>query len=167
MKKSIYLITVLVILLVSAVSVYAVPSNVMFSSTRKFLESLDKSDIKYSYMGVDNDNQEKVNVSYSYSGGSLKATIFFTEKNEECNIRIWNLIDFKAAYLESAYRICNEINSKYKLAKFYVDTSDNSITVSMDVIIREDYSAGDICKEALTRVVSICDDAYELLKDLE
>ena len=165
--RKLVLFAVLVTLLLTFSLAFAVPNNVTYQNTRRFLETMDDNEIKYSYMGIDDTNDEEVKTEFSYSGGSLSVRIWFTEDNELCSIRIWNLIDINPAYLDSAYRICNDLNSKYKYTTFYVDTSDNSITVSLDVILRNTASSGEIAYEGLMHILSIADQAYEDLKPLE
>lgn len=161
MKKLILALTVVLILAICSTAL-AVPNNVTYSTTRKFLSLMDEKELNYSYMGIDSDNDEKVTVGYTSSSNnySINVNYFFSEDNEKCSIRVWNFIDFDANKLEAAYQLCNDMNTTYNYLKFYVDARDNSITVSYDLITRDDDSVADECLEALLHIVSICNDCY-------
>jgi hypothetical protein len=57
------------------------------------------------------------------------------------------------------YQLCSELNQEYKWAKFYVDESDNTLTVQDDAIIQLD-TCGAECYELLARLVLIVDEVY-------
>ena len=153
-----FLIAAVLILSVSAA--FAVPKNVEYRSTRRFLELLDEKEIKYTYTGVNSDDLESVKVSYNLSVGTADVLMLFNEDNEHCSLRVWNLIDFDESRLNEMYAVCNALKSNYKYCSFYVDESDFSVSVSMDLIYRSSGS-DEICYEALLRCVQICDDAME------
>lgn len=161
-RRFAFFVAAMLILSVSAA--YALPKNVMYSSTRGFLELLDEKEIKYTYNGVNDDDIESVNVIYNLDVGKANVLLLFSQDNEHCSLRVWNLIDFEQSRLEEMYAVCNQMNSNYKYCTFYVDERDYSISVSMDLIYRSSGS-DEICYEALIRCIRICDDAMGTLKN--
>ena len=163
MKKRLLIALVLVLALSLSAAAHAVPQNVQYKSTRAFLTQLDADEIKYTYAGISQNDEEAVTVSYTLTNGSCDVRIFFPKDGDHCSLRLWNLIDFDSKDVAKLYEVCNELNSSYKYTTFYVDTSDYSITVSMDVIVR-DAGAGEIMEEALLRMINIADDAMAQLQ---
>lgn len=165
-KRMIAILMVVVFALLSAAPAFAVPSAVSYSSTRDFLEVLDSEGVHYTYEGIDSDDDEKVNVSYNITDTSIAMRIFFDDSRESCHIRVWNLIDYRPEDEGRVIEALDDLNKTYKWIKFYSDKNDNSVTASMDVILRR-YDVGEICSEAMHRVVNICDDAYPTLKKFD
>ena len=161
MKRLAMLALVLALLLGMTSSALAVPENVSYDTTKAFLEVLDSEDVKYTYEGI-GDSGEQVRVAFNLDDGSCVIKFYFNEDNQHCSIRVWNLIDFDESDLSRMYKVCSRINSDYKYTTFYVDESDNSITVSMDLILLGD-GAASICDEALYHVASICNEAMASL----
>lgn len=135
-----------------------------YSSTMQFLKILDNYDIKYTWQGMDSDDNEIISIgNNSDVVGNYTIKVFFDDSNENCSIRVWNLIDYKSAMSSSVYAAVNSINYAYKYVKFFADDSDNSVTASIDLIYR-DSDIGEICLEALVDIVSIIDKAYPQLE---
>ena len=162
MKRTVSLLLALVLLLCMTVPALAVPSGVQYDSTRQFLQILDEEDILYAWRGLDSDNDEKITISYTLLDDEVTLYLYFEEGNEHCSIRLWDMIEFDESMLTAMYAVCNALNSTYKYCTFYVDDGYYSVTVSMDLIFREQ-NAGDVCFEALVRFANICDDAAETL----
>ena len=165
MKRTISLILAVVLcfgmLPVMASADYTVAQ---YSSTRSFLRYLDEKGIKYSWQGVNENNQEKVTVSYSDDNwGSVKFSIFFDSNCENAYFYIWNLCSYNETMFASLCQTLNSLNYKYRIARFYADTSDNSITVYYDTIFRSN-DVGEINYEALYRMLDIACEAYDTLK---
>ncbi|MBQ7455182.1 MAG: hypothetical protein IJS53_01955, partial [Clostridia bacterium] len=134
MKRIVMIAVALVLLFSNLIPAAAMPEGVKYSSTYAFLKELDEYDVIYTYKGIDEDTDEWVYVSYGLSNDAdCDLNIFFTSDCEHCVVRIWNLIDFDAAQVNTMYMVCNYLNSSYKYATFYVDESDYSVTVSYDL----------------------------------
>ena len=161
--KRIMLITLALLLIVCMnTAALAVPKSVQYRSTREFLAELDKEDINYTYEGISSTDDEIVTVGYTLDNGSADLRFFFSEDEVHCSIRVWNLIDFDRSNIQAMYKVCNGLNETYKYCCFYVDSSDYSVTVSMDLILPQE-NCGDIMFEALLRCIKICDDAMPTL----
>ena len=162
MRRTIALLIALLVI-TSGISAFAVPNSVAYSSTRDFLTVLDNESIRYSYDGINNDNDERVKVSYSLDDTKITVICFFKEDTKSCSMRVWNFIDYEASDANQVIQTLDQLNSKYRWVKFYSDASDNSVTVSLDAVFRNN-DVGEICRECLRHIVNICDDCYTILK---
>lgn len=158
MKK---IVSVLLVLALCCAFLTAGAVEAEYSNAKKFLKYLDGIGIKYTVLGVD-DSYEQIKIANTDSDidVSYNINLLFSDDNELVSIRVWNLIDFSASNLTKAYRICNGLNYDYRYTKFYVDETDNSITVSYDVICREDDTMTDLVWEGIIHVVNIIAKGY-------
>ena len=142
-------------------------SQAQYGSTKQFLRLLDDMDVKYTWQGIDSDENEVISIGNNTDVvGSYSIKVYFDDNDENCSIRVWNVIDYNYAMSSSVYAAVNSINKTYKYVKFYADDSDNSVTASMDLIYR-DSDVGEICAEALLDIVRVIDSAYPDLKPFE
>lgn len=139
----------------------------MLSSTQQFIALLDSKGTKYSVGEPTSSGKDTMTVSY---GGDNMPTIrcqFFFDT--DCNgvaIRVFDIVKFTESKLAAMYPVVNSLNEKYRFAKFCIDTDDNTAQAEIDASFRSS-DAGEICRELMLRMVSICDDAYpELMKAL-
>lgn len=169
MKKTLLsMISVVLIALLFCATALAVPSNVQYSTTKSFLEVLDSEGIHYICEGIDSDNDEVVKIQYGLDDNtSITVKCYLAEDGSECNMRVWNLIDYDIGSFDAVVQKVDEMNRTYRWTRFYTDPSDNSVTVAMDVVLRDNADAGDICREALRHIVQICDDAYPSVKEYD
>ena len=77
------------------------------------------------------------------------------------NIRCWNLIDYSAGNHDAVVKICDQLNAKWKWICFYTDTSDYSVTASMDQELVDDPSMGAAMWEAFSDLDSVLAAAYD------
>ncbi len=167
-RKKILTSLLLVLTLLLSLSVPAFAVNAQYSTTRDFLKYLDEEDYKYSYLGVDNDNDEGVSLKFRGDNiDTIKINIFFDEDLDVVSMRIWYLIEFDKSDYEEVLEACNSLNNKYKFIKLYVDTSDWSVTAAIDIPIRSGSNCGEICEDGMLYLVNISDIAYETLKEFE
>ena len=156
---------ILTLTLLMSLSVPAFGVNAQYPTTREFLAALDERGLKYTWVGVDSDGDEKVTVEFSGENkDSISVNIFFGEDYDVVNMRIWNLIDFNAADYVQVLEACNELHENYKFVTFYVDKTDWSVTAKLDLPIREGESCGAICIDGLRYLVNITDTGYDTLK---
>ena len=165
MKKFVACALVFVLCFVYGVSL---ATDAQYSNTKYFVSLLDDEDISYTVIGVDDGNEQisiknrddDINKSYTIN-------VFFKDDEEHVSVRIWNLVDFNKALVQTAYGLCNTLNAKWKYACFYVDEDDYSITVSYDMIVPNSSASSDLVLEAIVRLVKIIGDGYETLEPLE
>ena len=160
MKKLWVSICLIALVFALSAGALAVPSSVSYDTTRRFLEYCDENDIKYSYMGIDNDNDEKVNLSFDLTNTSVDVRYFFEEDQESCMVRVWNLITFDPDQIAEVRDAVGRANADYRWVKYYIDESDNTVTCAADIYFGGG-DAGDICGYILRRVVNISDSVYD------
>ncbi len=145
-------------------------TDAVFTNARRFVLLLKEHGIEYTYYAPDAEHEEEelsMTVGSTSDSGtrfSYVESVFFDRDNSEAGFRVWNLIDFAAADMNSVRRVCDSLNRSFKWTCFYVDTSDNSVTVSLDVPLLDDPRTTDILWDMLTTVDSIIDSGYDLLK---
>lgn len=158
----------LALLLLLSLGAPAFAISAQYPTTQAFMDALNKRDVKYTYVGVDSDGDEKITVEFvgEYKD-SIYVNLFFGEDYDVVNMRIWNLIDFDEADYEKVLDACNELHSSYKFVTFYVDKIDWSVTARVDMPIRECDECGEICVDGLSYLVQIADSGYDTLKAFE
>lgn len=156
MKRTVALFLTLALMIGLASTAFAVPDTVKFDSTKSFLQKLDDESLNYTLVGVEDSGEEHVRLGSTIVDDNHNVTFqfFFNEDGRRVTIIVWNLIDFDAANLEQMYKICNELNAGWKYASFYVDESDNSITVSCDMVFTPE-TAGDVLYEVMMRLYNV------------
>lgn len=140
--------------------------NTQYGPTREFLKVMDRENHKYSYMGVDNNDDEEVDVSFSGDNkDEINVEIYFDEDLDSVSLRSWYVISFDETDLGNVLLRINELNSNYKYITFVVDTNDYSVDAKVDCPLRDDANAGEIAYDALYYIVQIIDDAYPELAE--
>jgi len=161
MKKSLCLILALV-LMMACTSAFAAK----LSSTQAYLDILDANDVTYTLSSMADDaKNERVKIAYTSSTTpkfDYDINCFFNTDLQDCALRVWNLIAFSDADFAKVLRACNTLNNDYRFATFEVDESDNTVTVSMDIIFRSN-DVADIMWEATQRLCDITERGYEVL----
>ena len=166
MKTTRKLFAVLLALaLAFSLSVPALAAGAQYGPTKAFLKVMSREKHKYNYMGIDEDDDEEVNVSF---GGDNKdeidVKIFFDKDLDAVSMRCWRVISFNKADLAKVLAKVNDINCDYKFVKFVVDEEDLSVDAEIDCPLRDDDNAGEIAYDALYYIVKIVDKAYPELK---
>lgn len=159
MKKLLAL--VLCVLMMTALCSTAMAATATYSSTRTFLTYMDEIGIKYTNAGIDSDGDEKVVISNRDSdiNFTYDFVLFFDKNNQNCYIYIWNIINYNASDYLNVLRMVNELNTTYRYVTFEADTSDNTITLRMDLIYRGN-DVDEIVWEAILRMANILGDTY-------
>lgn len=167
MKKliSILLIAVLMFSCVPFASA-ASKTSCEYDATQNFVNALEKNKIKYSYEGMDKDDNEWVEIVYEDDDFDTITVNVFFQKNGTVCYRIWNVVDFSSG-LNFAYKVCNDLNAAYKYAKFVIDTSDNSLTVENDMELTAEADCGEACVEMMRDLLGIIDEARDTILTLK
>ena len=166
MKTSKKLFAILLALcLFCSLSLPAFAVNAQYGTTKSFLKVLDREKHKYNYLGIDEDDDEQVNVSFVGDNmDKIEVKIFFDEDLEMVVLRSWRVIKFQKADLAKVLKLVNELNNNYKFVKFVVDEDDLSVDAKVDCPLRDDANAGEIAYDGLYYIVKIVDQAYPELK---
>ena len=169
MKTSKKLFAVLLALcLFLSLSLPAFAVNAQYGTTKAFLKIMDREKNKYSYMGVNEDDKEQVNVTVKGDNKpKIEVKIFFASDLESVSMRSWYVISFDKADLDKILALVNKLNNDYKYVKFVVDEADYSVDAEIDCPIRDDDCAGEIAYDALYYIEEIVDRAYLELKEFE
>lgn len=134
-----------------------------YPNTIEFIDLLEEYDIDYSYSGIDSDGDEGV---YIYED-DYTVILYFSEDQELISIRVWYVIEYAEDDLMDVIYACNDLNYSYRFVTLYADESDNTVTASMDVIVREGNSVADIAAEAVAHLENILAEAYEVLGEFD
>ena len=135
----------------------------MYQSTELVYETLLRKDIKCKMR----DRGDMSLVEVPFNGKNFPAASFFFITNSEENdvaMRAAGVARFPPERLEKIYVICNDLNRRYRHAKFVVDPEKNAVNMEMDIPSRCT-NVGEVADELLIRAVSILDAAYpELMR---
>ncbi len=129
-----------------------------YSYKQAFMSYMDQEGIKYQ------DKGEFV-VSVTYTGDNLKSIpimVFFDKDGEGLvQLACWEICNFSEEKQAAGLLCCNQLNSKYRWVKFYVD-NDRDTRAELDAII-DPQTVGQECLALVRRMVRIVDDAYPTL----
>lgn len=166
MKSTRKLLAILLALcLFTCLSAPAFAVDAQYGTAQKFLEVLNREGHRYNYMGIDSDDDEQINASFSGDNvDSIDVKIFFDEDLEIVSLRVWRVISFQESDLANVMDKVNELNNDYKFIKFVVDKSDMSVDAKVDCPLRDDANAGEIAYDGLYYIVKLVDAAYPELK---
>lgn len=165
MKKFVSLL--LALLLTTACALPALAEEAQYASTRQFIQVLEKNNLKYT-LGSVAQNQERITVAYTDDNlQTITFTLFFYDSNHSVHIRAWNVVDI-AAGKNYALNILNQLNNAYNYAKFALDESDSTLTVSADTYFN-DGNAGTIAYDLMQVLLDIItdDDCIAKLQSLQ
>ena len=151
---------------------YRYGKNTEYDTTYAFIQQLDAYDIDYELAGLDDDDNEVVRILFNATDSAKKAyeytiSCYFTGDEQACHMRVFNLINYKTDDVMTYLHVlteCNQINLTYRWAKLFVDTSDNSVTVAMDMAFVGSDDAGAICAQNLVYLTSIAEASYDILR---
>ena len=158
-KLTALLLAVLMICLCST----AFAAEATYDSTKAFCRYLDSKDFTYTVRGIQGEKEyEVVDIPYTFSDSGYRITCkaFFYKNGVEVGFRVWNLIDFNQYFVNSMYKVCNDLNSAYRFARFYVDESDYSITCATDVDLLTN-DIGRLAYEGMMNVINVARYGYE------
>lgn len=163
MKKLIIATTVAAMLLSTASPVCAAQAT--YKTTKDFTSALDKVGYKYTVNGMVQGGLENVEVIFE---GDYKDPIdiqcFFADNNTEGIFYSWNVIDFTREDVEDVIVACNQLNYNLPYVKFYIDTSDNSVTAELSYLMDDGINCGNISFDNMCALVSCVDVAYKALQ---
>ena len=91
LKKLLAVLPVLGLFMSLSITAFAV--NAQYGTTKEFLKVMDREDHKYHYMGIDEDDDEQVNVSFSGDNlDTIDVKIFFDEDLDSVSMRAWSVL---------------------------------------------------------------------------
>lgn len=133
----------------------------MIQSTQQFVDLLIEKGIKYTHSVIEDTGKDKVTIIYSGDNiPRIEVFFYFNVGGEDASIRVYNLVqNIPPEKTMNMITVANDMNIRYRFAKFCFDKSDSSLQMEMDVSFRS-CEVGEICFELLQRAISICDDTY-------
>ncbi len=118
------------------------------SGLKVFTEEVGNSSIAWLQFGIKN-------------GGSYKIRFISKDNDNDVAVRIFSLVEVDESRKHKVLGVLNELNAKYRYAKFVLD-KDGDINVEYDYLVRcPDPSAS--AKEIVIRLVNIIDESYPVL----
>lgn len=148
----------------------AFAEDAQYETTRAFLEGVkDMDGFSCEFMGaveIDSVYYEMLRVTY-YGEGSVYVSnmqLLFSEKLDEAEIYVYNLINFEPGRLAELLEAVNDMNAACPGIKFFVDKSDYSVTAELCQFLSGD-CAFDLTMTALAVMVGYTDAVYEMLAD--
>lgn len=141
----------------------------MFYATQEFVNHLKKEELKYTLHEAEDPESGKDRVIVKFGGENISDIViqfFFSDDSEDAGVRIFDIVKVPEMKSNKMIKVINDLNNKYRFAKFCLDMKDDTIQLEIDLIFRQ-HDIGAICTEAMLRALRICDDSYpELMKEL-
>ena len=148
------------------VSPVTVPdSDGTLDATKFFTAALKENGIKYSYEGVNpNDDTEDIVTSiWTIKEVDVKFIIFLKDDGR-IMIRAFNVIDYNKISRAKVLEALNGLNTDYLFVTWLVDDSDDSVTAKYDLPSVEARDAGRIGYPAMDAMVDVVNAAMDVLK---
>lgn len=168
MKRLISLLVATLLLFGVCATAFASPAQ--YTSTQLFLDLLKEKDVSYTYVGINENDYERIKVSNTDSDVGISYTLeyYFDPNNENASIRVWDVAVFgeDQGSLINALVACNNCNSSWKYITFLAE-EDNTVTAKMDLIYRGD-SVSEVVWEATLHMTNVLGEAYpQFLKAID
>lgn len=136
----------------------ALAQEPVYGSTRAFAALLREADIAYEAFGVDEDGDDSL--SAAQHGRSVMC--FFGEDGQSASFIVWYLIEYAPADEDAVIRACNGLNAASGGPCFYADSSDCTVTATLDVTFPWD-AAGMVSYRAFRALADMLPQALEAL----
>lgn len=136
----------------------ALAQEPVYGSTRAFAALLREADIAYEAFGVDEDGDDSLGVAQH--GRSVMC--FFGEDGQSASFIVWYLIEYAPADEDAVIRACNSLNAASGGPCFYADSSDCTVTATLDVAFPWE-AAGMVSYRAFRALADMLPQALEAL----
>lgn len=121
---------------------------------------LDELELHYRVTQGKKSDVIRMNMSTD-SGAKMEYVIFPSGSQSDVSVRIFSLVKSPENKREDILKVCNELNSKFRYAKFVLD-SDLDVNVEYD-IARNNGALGETAMEIIVRFHKIINEAYPML----
>lgn len=130
----------------------------MFKATTLIEKEFKKSGIKCSTHEIS--SFSFVEAGFTGENCTFKLRFISTDNDNDVKVLTEDLVKIPSNKLDSAYKVINSFNAKYKYAKFSVSSS-NAVTAEYDFAVATPSEAvGPIAVETALRFAKIVDDGY-------
>lgn len=164
MKKLLALTLALVMIFALVGSTTASATAAQYSTTQEFLNLCDQRGTKYTYVGISQStNNEQVRLQWTGDNiNSITVNMFFDPDLDAVYLYCWNIINFSSFNTSAVTERVNQLNADTLYVKWWVDTSDNSVTGEISCPVGIGY-AGQVAYEAMRQMVLRVDNYYPQL----
>ena len=164
MKK--LLSAALILALLLALGVPAFAEEAKYENTKAFLNLVkDVEGLETELLGVipfAGENYERVRVTYKSDDYTSHFSVLFHEDEEDVVLYMNPLIKFDENKLDELVAELNSINARTTGLKLYADTSDNSVSAELYLLVTKD-SAAELAATGVGLMVGFTDSVYESL----
>lgn len=128
----------------------------MVDYKKLFMNYMDAKGVKY-------EDKDTYVVKVTYTGDNIKSIpifVFFDSDGDPIlQMKCWDIANFTNKE-EKGLSACNEANTTYRWAKFYID-KDKDVIAELDAYI-DAATCGEECLKLVRRMVSVIDKAYPI-----
>ena len=159
--KKLVLYPVVLALLLSILPLQALAVTCQFDTTQAYTDAMDAKDLQYTWLGVNEDNNEKLSVLFlGDEMEQIRLEWFFTEKSAK--LFIWDIITYDPADYYDILEIVNGLNTHYGYSCFFADPNDNTVSYSYNFLL-DPACAGQHCFDIMCLARDIVDESYPTL----
>lgn len=130
-------------------------------ATAKIAEYFKSKEIKYTVQEVDTTSFVKV-IFKTASISSFSVLLISTDENNDVALRVFDLVMVPPAKQQSVMNAINEVNNKFRYAKFVLNMKDSTVQMQMDIPMKTT-DVGEIVMEMISRTLDIAEKAYPTL----
>ena len=159
--KKLVLCSVILALLLTILPLQALAATAQLDTAQAYADAMAAEGIKYTWLGVNEDNNEKFSVLFiGDEMEEIDLRWFFTENS--ARLYVWNIITYDPADYYDVLEAVNALNNQYGYACFYADTSDNTVNYSYNFRL-DPACAGQHCIDVMYIAEGIVDESYPTL----
>ncbi len=134
-----------------------------FDSTRSLTAAFEKEGILFEDLGADEEGRAEI-IACVFQGSDSEDLVFHCRIDEESvEVYCLDLVSVSPDNLLEAYETINALNADERWVRFVLDTESCVVQVRYDLSYETSDSFGITCSYILRRMLSIADDAYDLL----
>ena len=134
-------------------------------ATRRIQAKLEEDNLKCQV--YDREDTSWLEIQIGTDQFTLEINFFSSDEDPDVSVRVIDFIKGNAGKRDALINTCNDLNNRFRYAKFLVD-ADSCVRIDYDFPIKTPMSAvGEVAKECISRFLSISKKAYpELMKTL-
>ncbi len=130
----------------------------VYKATNLIAAAFDEKGIKYKI--EETESLSFVKVGFTGDNLSVVSNLISTDNDNDVKIMTTNFAKFPEGKIEKGYEVVNQLNNKYRFAKFTIDSSGN-VAAQYDLpVSTPDADVAALCVELVLRFAKIVDGAY-------
>ena len=138
----------------------------MLDSAKAFIQACDAKGLKYREPRELDSGKTRVTLGVNGSAGnSYDVQFIFDTDNEGVWVYVPGLMRTDKEHYAQMLITCNKLNCQYRWLKFILD-KDMDVCIETDAVI-DLQSAGPVCTELFSRIMSIAGKAYPTLMKIQ